>query len=412
MGESVAEGLGGAKFDDVNVRLFSARDEQIERIVEMVDHMPFRGDVDALIAPMRLRLASLRKRRPLSFARLLFTPLDPLIVPGETWRRDRLGLPRSGLLPLARQCRALLGVAAEPAEHLIAGRRTDDVEAMRQAGAILWPLAAACLADAPPNADWASVTGLTTGDHANAVRLTVAVLRESVPIELMVARIAEGRQPDMAVVRPMVVRAARTGDARGLGALVAVLLARLPAPGQVLGAVGEIAQNGPDTAIRATADRAIELMLDTANPADIAAMDIGRATDELRRVAALLDGVERPGPGNRNATRGRGAAIRAAMRVVCQARFTADLTASVLAPFTSGAAARDDAAQAAIEAAARGLRGLEDASRILVGDGNDAALQHAAETLRAGSGPLIDRIRVAEILLGAERAGAMLADLP
>ena len=83
----------------------------------------------------------------------------------------------------------------------------------------------------------------------------------------------------------------------------------------------------------------------------------------------------------------------------------------MLAPFISGAAARDDAAQATIEAAARGLRGLEEASRSMVGDGNDATLLHAAETLRTGSGPLIDRIRVAEILLGAERAGAMLADL-
>ena len=74
---------------DVARTLNAARDEQLARVVAVVDALPARGAADTLIAPLRPRLATLRPTRPLNLTRLLFTPLDPLIVPSAEWRRRR-----------------------------------------------------------------------------------------------------------------------------------------------------------------------------------------------------------------------------------------------------------------------------------------------------------------------------------
>src|ERR1700682_2240745 len=78
-----------------------ARDEQILQVVAMVDAMPNRGAADQLIAPLRGRLALLRPPRPLRFARLLFLPLDPLIVPAGRWRPEQNTIPRNAIPSLA-----------------------------------------------------------------------------------------------------------------------------------------------------------------------------------------------------------------------------------------------------------------------------------------------------------------------
>ena len=55
--------------------------EQIRRIVAMVDGLADRGGLDALLAPLRPRLAVLHPARKPSLRRLLFVPIEPLIVP-------------------------------------------------------------------------------------------------------------------------------------------------------------------------------------------------------------------------------------------------------------------------------------------------------------------------------------------
>src|SRR5689334_24255463 len=84
-----------AEIREVARGLASARDEQIMQVVAMVDAMPNRGPADQLIAPLRPRLARLRPPRPLRFARLLFLPLDPLIVPAARWRAEQPTIPRT-----------------------------------------------------------------------------------------------------------------------------------------------------------------------------------------------------------------------------------------------------------------------------------------------------------------------------
>lgn len=391
--------------------LLKARDEQIGRVVAMVDGMPDRGEADALIAPLRARLAQLRPHRPLHFARLLFRPLDPLIVPAASWRRGRIGLPRSTLAPLAAQCRALLVEAADPVDDLIEGCEANDLGAVRRAGAILWPLAASSLANAVPNAAWPGATGLGPQDHADAVRLVVAVLREANEIERLVAGALEGRPPGVADFRPLIGRAARADDPRVLSGLLAVLLARLPKSDRLFAIIGEIAADGADPAAGVAVDQALGFMLDNVDTAIIADLALGPAAEELCRVASLLEGVERLGCGPRATRRMRSAALRLDLADACRSRFAAELHTAVLLPTAGLEGSFDDAAQDAVEASARGLRQFQEASRALAGEAMEATLLQAAEALRAGLGPLVDRMRVVEILFGPDRAAAMLAEL-
>lgn len=396
---------------DTDRQTQAAREEKIERIVAMIDSLPDRGSADALIAPFRGRLADLNVRRPLNFPRLLFRPLDVLIVPGASWRYDRIGLPRTALVPLAVQCRAILGDAVKAVERLMDGCRTNDADVVAEAGAILWPLAAAALETAAPNAEWCSATGLPLADHADAVRLVITVLREASEIEMLVARALEGRQPDMAQLRPMLWRAAHAGDPRALGGLLSVLLARLPVPDRVFTVVGEITGGRTDPVAAATAEQALEFMLDSVEPEIIVVLDTSDACQELRRAIALLDGVQRPGAMHRASRRARCTAIRQGLVTACQAHFAASLRATVLGPLAASGGRCDDATQAGVEASARNLRQFEEASRTLGDEANERMLRQAAETLRQSDGPLVDRMRIVEILLGSDYAATMLAQL-
>src|SRR5271165_6163640 len=109
---------------EVNRGLAAARDEQIMQVVAMVDAMPNRGPADQLIAPLRPRLAHLRPPRPLRFARLLFTPLDPLIVSAARWRPEQPTIPRTVIPFLAAAVEAVLGAETRAVAAMIEGYTT------------------------------------------------------------------------------------------------------------------------------------------------------------------------------------------------------------------------------------------------------------------------------------------------
>jgi len=127
---------------EVSRDLAGARDEQILKVVAMVDAMPHRGAADQLIAPLRGRLAQLRPPRPLRFARLLFLPLDPLIVPAPRWRPDHGTIPRSAIPSLAAAVATDLGSVGRKVAAMIEGHTTQNREVVGAAGALLWRPAA------------------------------------------------------------------------------------------------------------------------------------------------------------------------------------------------------------------------------------------------------------------------------
>lgn len=103
-----------------------APDSQALRIVATVDAMTVRGPADELIAPLRRRLAILRPPRPLRFTRLLFHPLDGVIVSAAQWRPGQDAIPRTALVPLAECVRHAVGAQAKGIDGAIRGHTTSE----------------------------------------------------------------------------------------------------------------------------------------------------------------------------------------------------------------------------------------------------------------------------------------------
>lgn len=136
--------------------LADAEDQRLLRVVALVDGLGSgRGAADRLLDGVRPRLASLRPPRLLTFTRLLFQPLDPVIVPSAAWRPGDGRLPRGAIAPLGAALRTSLGAMAEQVDAACAGRTTHDAEFVGSVGALLWPAAAAAVARLPgPPAGW------------------------------------------------------------------------------------------------------------------------------------------------------------------------------------------------------------------------------------------------------------------
>jgi hypothetical protein len=147
--------LTGPNLRTLHRDLAAAQDDQIHRVLTIIDDLAERGDADKLIAPLRGRIAELRPRRKLSLARLLFTPFNPLIVDAASWSAAAPSIPRTAILPLAGQVRDGLGAAAAQMDAMAAlHSSTDGIGELVEIGGKLWPTAAKILADVPMPANW------------------------------------------------------------------------------------------------------------------------------------------------------------------------------------------------------------------------------------------------------------------
>ena len=350
----------------------------------------------------------LRPARRLRFTRLLFAPLDPLIVPARHWQPGTPTIPRTVLEPLARTLRAALGPAAETVEAAIAGRTTADVAAVARAGGQLWPLAAGILADPPPPIGWAE-TGLKRDTYASLAHAVGAVLARLPRLRDLERDADNGIQPPVEAIRAILDGiAAETPQAQGM--TVALLLARLP---QAAPAVQRHADsNGMLCHAEGQAIAALIDSLDSAGAIEsqVLGAELAEAASEVRRVAALLGVLEGDSPTPER--RGRLLSLSHRLDTACRAQFADGLASEFLAPLRKSQAA-EPVAQAALETTARRLRALETAGRRLGGsDTYDALLRQAAASV-TGAGAdealgLIHKVRLVEILAGPEAALALL----
>jgi len=129
-------------------QILEADDEQVRRVVATVDALAARGAADHVIAPVRLRLGGMQVAHPLRLARLLFLPLDPLIVTPVDWKPGAPTLPRSIIAPMTRLVEAGLGARAGAIRQAIRKHTTADTETVGTVGADAWPEAAGILAAA------------------------------------------------------------------------------------------------------------------------------------------------------------------------------------------------------------------------------------------------------------------------
>lgn len=389
---------------DLQRTMARADDARIAEIVTLLDKMPERGAADALLAPLRARLLQIRPPRRLNIARLLFTPANPVVIPATHWRRNNVTIPRTALRCLASQVLAALDDASDLKAD-IAGATTADRDCVLRGGALLWPRAADILAASSMPVDWTSDTNLGAADYLAIARPLAALLREGIAIEALVDAAATGAPVARASLRGCLDRASGFGP---VGMLIGVLLARMPVPEDVLVAAGDLAHLAHDTSIRQAADLAIDVVLAGSEAMLAEQSDIGSAAGELRRIAALIDTLEKPGPGARPARKPEMAALRRSLDTSCRRRFAREIDAAVQA-------ARVDASDidvTLLEGAMRDLRDFEAAARGFGGGASyDRATAGAATRLAAlprDTRTGCDVARLIEILDGPEAGLAYL----
>nr|WP_294555812.1 hypothetical protein [uncultured Rhodopila sp.] len=384
-----------------------ADNARVMRIVATVDALSARGSADEFIVPLRRRLAVLRPPRPLRFVRLMFHPLDPLIVPAGRWRADRHAIPRTALAPLAGCVRDAMPAEARAIEAAIYGRTTADTDLIATQGRLLWPDAGRVLMSAAPPASW-NETGLGEAIFASLARRTGALLAQMAGFDRLCAETVQGLLPPRADALHAILRGIAETDQSALAMMVKLLLTRLPEAAALLMASQPDARGD---ALKAAADETVEKLLEQlarkeGAAAQIAAASLEEAGGTVRRVAVLLrqleDGSVKP---NRRAHL---KAVRQALDAGCRTRFAAGLRDEVLAPLAGGSPD-----MRVLEAAGRDLRALETEARAAGGGGAyDLMLRQAADAVKAlpaevGPGRT-DRIRLVEILAGSDAALAML----
>ena len=387
----------------------NARDPHIVRIVAMVDAMATRGPADDLIAPLRGRLATLRPPRPLRFCRLLFHPLDRLIVPAPRWGPDRDSIPRTALTPIAEHVRRAMGTDAAAIDVQIANRTTADTDLIARCGAVLWPAAARAVLAGPVPETWEG-TGFSRTAYAPLAASIAALLGQGTAVEALAGATANGLLPPDGTRIAAILAAVAEAHVPALPMMIAILLARVPQSAVIL----PVANTGPTgVAVRAAMDRAADRLLADLDEQDgtrasIAAGSLGDAGTAAGRIAALLRQLDDDTASPQRQVRLR--EIRKKLDADCKARFTAGLEQELLLPLNGSA----PPAVAVLEAAARGLRILETEAR-KVGSGGtyDMLLKKAA--LAIGASPMlgrlakVDQVRLVEILAGPDAAMSLLA---
>jgi len=396
---------------EVSRGLAAARDEQILQVVAMVDAMPHRGPADQLIAPLRGRLARLRPPRPLRFARLLFLPLDPLIVPAPRWRPEQPTIPRTVIPVYASAVQAALGRNGQAVASMIDGRTTADTAVIDTAGGLLWGDAGLALLNAPLPEGW-ETTGLSTQAHKPLARRIGALLTQAERLRHLAADAAQGLPSPEANVLQSLLAAAIGHDPEVQPMLLALLLACVPECAPVLLRVAtSLGQRGGFSARHAGQEAADVLLEQLEAPggteAQLGGQNLAEAGAAVRRLTSLLGALE--GEPLSPDRRARVSEIRQRIKSGCESLFTERLSTDLLDPLRTCVPDSGPEAGWDLENAARGLRALETEARRAGGDKTyDALLGQAAAAVREitvqGGLDRVGGLRLMEIVAGPEAA--------
>lgn len=383
----------------------AAPDALLAKVVAVFDGLADRREADALLDAARPRLRRLRPPRPITFARLLFLPLDGVIVEARAWRRQDGVLPRSALPPLAAAIRAAIGAEAAAVDAATAGRSFADHAAIDAGGRRLWRAAARAAPGLPEPPGWAGA-GLGAEDFGQAIALAGGMWRVADPLWAALAAAAAGPPEDLA--RAALLAAAAEGP-RTLAAALATLLLKAARPGAVAAIAAALPGAPP-----ALADRALDDWLAACRP-EIPAADPRAAARLAEAFLEAMDDLEDSALGRRAERRRHIAALRRQAAEACRDAFAEIAAGALLDPLEAARGAADDATVQAMEATARDLRRLERAGRALgAAAAFDATLRRVTDRLAAlraapGANPA-DAARLVEILAGAEAALRLLDD--
>lgn len=389
----------GPEMRAVRRELAGAADARVLQVLRYVDTLQDRGQADGLLAPLRDRLRRLRPSRPLRFARVLFTPLDPAIIDARQWRPGVPLVPRSAIHPMASLVQRAAPGSAAAVEAIIANTALTEPDRVHLAGRVLWPEAARVLRTEPMPAEWqqnalpaASYPSIATG-CALCLAAAPRLLELSDP----------GFPPqDLDVALNAMLIAAEPAGALPWGMLLTVLLQRFPNAEAPRGAA--IAPRA-DRAWRETADGALQSAWTWIEQA-AATQDCAAALDDgsgMRRQATMLERLAQD-----PAQRRRALALQTELREVSLRQLDMAAEDRLLMPLRtlSPAQATEAATLCQLEQDARALRRMElDIRRLGHAAPQEARLQDAAAAVAARADlPPVDRARLIEILLGPEAA--------
>jgi hypothetical protein len=357
----------------------------------------------------------LRPPRPLRFARLIFHPLEPLIVAAARWRTGQQAIPRTVILPIADHVRLILGATGTAIETRMAGRTTADTELIAGLGRFLWPAAVQALAGPAIPRTWAA-SALADTIYRPVADIVAAVLAEAAALQMLCAESATGLLPTRpGAVEAIVSRVTRVNPA-ALPMMIALLLDSVP---QAAGLLAPLRTGATAAAMRDAMEQAADILLRRLNQeggteariVEATLSDAGAATSRIVTLLAhLADGTAKP------ARRDQLRMLRQRLDADCRARFASGLRDELLLPLGRLSFFADSAEILALETAARGLRALETEARAAgSGPAYDRMLGQAVQAIRGDSvrdklAPA-DRVRLVEILAGSGAALKML-DLP
>jgi len=394
--------LIGSEMRAMRRELATAPDAQLLQILSLVDSMADRGQADGLLAPLRDRLRQLRPARPLRFTRLLFKPLDPVIVAANTWRSGQPLLPRTAIEPLSELIRRALPAQAEVVERAILSSAEIDAARVLALGRILWPDAARVLRAAEPPPAWPHA-GLRAADFIPLSRAVAVCLETTARIgELADASIPA---PELNAALARLLEEAGRAGLLAWGMMLAILLQRFPHADAPRDAA---LLPRADKLMREAAGAALARSLDwITQTTDIPGLgDLDEAAGEVRRQVTLLEKYHAD-----PTQRGRAIELAKTLRNCLTAQMEVGVQLRLLAPLRArGKTAAAKTGLDQIENDARALRRLELELRRLGGQTGQLHLRAAADEIRARADlEPMERARLIEILLGAQEAMAFLA---
>ena len=386
--------------------LRDASDSVILRVTLAIDTLAERGAADRLLDGLRPRLGALRPPRPHALSRVLFTPLDPVIVATGAWRPGNPSIPRSLIAPVTALVRARLPDADEIEARLAAGSEADPR---------LWKQAADILGDGPLPEQWGlPAFQAETGIKPNLLPPLIGVIR------LVFAHIDVLRQPDCEheltadMIRPLLLEAARSGPLNW-GVVLGLLFEHTSAPAALLEhvlaltrttGVARQLEGSLQGVIGTVIDKLDRAMPPSASVTDEALDAQARRATRLHGFGALhsdvlLGGLVTGGLGPR----------KRQLAAECAAQLVSGLSGATEACVPAGPLGPEEQQLSAerLEARLRALRRLDLAARPL-GDaeGREQVLAEAAAYYAGDDAPewltRADRLRLCEILVGAEAA--------
>ena len=392
--------------------LATAPDMQIAKVVAVVDALDSRGAADEMIEPLRSRLPQLRLPRPLKFSRLMFMPLDVLIVPNPAWRRDASTLPRSIITPVANMVHHAMGSDVAAIEPAIKGRTTADARTVHDTGRKLWSAASSLLAVAtrpPPN--WAT-THLPPDCFVPLARRLATLFGQIDTLDAIEADIGVSLRADL--IAPLLTACSQ--DASTLAMMVTLILARLPGVRGLLTPTARSLGRDQEAAMQTAIDQALEVLvhrLETRNGIETLVIggSLRQVAGEVRRIRALLDGLLRNRL--RDDWPSRLVQMKSRLDVSCRLRFAIALEVEFADALQALGNDSQQVVMNRLEEVAVYLRNLEqEALQIDSREGYDTLLREAAEHIKAaalaGALGLVDCVRLVEILAGSDEALALL----